>query len=330
MEIAVRMDKPPKARRGRPAGRRAEGASAPSKGYKKAALGAVLFLLVALATLSWASWAPASEYANSRMLVDAAWVAAHAGDEGVRLIDARPLSEYMQSHIPQAVHFDVGELKVERNGVRGMLPEPGTLNALFGRHGIGPETTVVIYDGLGGLLAARLWFALDYMGHQDVRLLNGGWQAWSGDGRPVTRAAPQVGAVAYEGRPDPSKVADAEWLASHLKDSSVVPVDARSLGEYTGQDVRAARGGHVPGAVNLEWSQTVTGPEMTFKSAEELEGMFKKAGVTRDKTAVPYCQTHVRGAQVSFVLRLLGYEKVKGYDGSWSEWGNRPDLPVER
>lgn len=328
--IAVKRGDPLTVGRAHPAGKRAEVASALSKGLKGAVFAPILVLLVALSTLSWASLARASGYANSRMLVDTEWVAAHSGDEGVRLLDARQLSDYMQSHIPQAVHFDVGELMVERDGVRGMLPEPEALNALFGAHGFSPKTTVVIYDGRGGLLASRLWFALDYMGHEDVRLLNGGWQAWSSAGRPVTRAAPLLEAVAYQGRPDPSKMADAEWLAAHLKDSSVVPVDARTLGEYTGQDVRASRGGHVPGAVHLNWSETLSGTDMRFKSADELEGMFRQAGVTRDKTAVPYCQTHVRGAQVSFVLRLLGYEKVRGYDGSWSEWGNRPDLPVER
>ncbi|MFQ6672032.1 MAG: rhodanese-like domain-containing protein, partial [Candidatus Tectimicrobiota bacterium] len=134
----------------------------------------VLFLLVFGATVWPASTAWAGGYPNSRLLVDTDWVAAHGSDAGVRLLDVRPLGEYMQSHIPGAVHFDVAEVRVVRDGIRGMLPPPETLNALFGRHGITRDTIVVLYDGKGGLWASRVFFALDYMGHPDTRLLNGG------------------------------------------------------------------------------------------------------------------------------------------------------------
>ncbi len=269
-------------------------------------------------------------YANDRLLVDTAWVEAHGQESGVRLLDVRSLGEYQRGHIPGAVHFDVAKVRVERNGVGGMLPPPEELNAVFGRHGISPETTVVVYDGKGGLWASRVWFALDYMGHRDVRLLNGGWLAWASERRPVTRAVPEVQETAYRGAPNPSKVADAAWVVAHLKDPSVKPLDTRSPAEYTGRDVRSARGGHIPGAANVNWVKTVSGPTMTFKSAEELKSLFEGAGVTKDKEVVPYCQTHVRGSHVSFALRLMGYDKVRGYDGSWQEWGNRSDLPLEK
>lgn len=285
----------------------------------------VVGVMIAMAPAAWGG-----AYPNARLLVDAEWVAAHGGDGGVRLLDVRSLGEYQQGHIPGAVHFDVAQVRIERDGVRGMLPTPEALDAIFGRHGIGRKTTVVLYDAKGGLWASRVFFALEYMGHPDARLLNGGWLAWVGERRPVSRAAPRVTSVVYRGRPDPAKVADAAWIVAHLDDPAVKPLDTRSPGEYAGKDVRSARGGHIPGAVNVNWIENVSGPSMAFKSAEELRALYTKAGVTPDKEVVPYCQTHMRGSHSYFALRLLGYGKLRGYDGSWQEWGNRDDLPVER
>jgi thiosulfate/3-mercaptopyruvate sulfurtransferase len=266
----------------------------------------------------------------SQLLVDGAWLEAHLGNGNLRIVDmVSERKDYRRGHIPGAVYLSVDDVrvKVREGGYR--LPTAAEAARLFGDLGIGPDTHVVIYGDSDSLDAARLFFTLDVYGHRAVSLLDGGIPAWRRAKRPETTVVPSVARTDYRPALAPERVASADWVRARLSDPTVALLDARSADEYTGKDVRAKRGGHIPGAVNVEWKQNLR-PDGTFKPVDELRAMYAAQAITPDKTVVTYCQTHHRAAQSYFVLRLLGYPRLVGYDRSWSEWGNRDDLPLAR
>ncbi len=261
-------------------------------------------------------------YPNGHLLVDAAWLRARLGDPALRVVDLRTAPAYAAGHVPGAVNFQVEALRTTAVDV---------LEGRLGRAGIAPQNTVVLYDDQGGLAATRMFLALEYLGHDRMHVLNGGFQAWTAAGGPVAREAARPLGTTYRARPRPDVIATKADVLAGLKDAGRVLVDARSGPEFRGQDVRAARGGRIPGARHVEWTQNLRRePEPpVWKSAADLQAMYAAAGATPDKEVVTYCQTHSRASHTYFTLRLLGYENLKAYLGSWEEWGNDPTLPVK-
>jgi thiosulfate/3-mercaptopyruvate sulfurtransferase len=274
--------------------------------------------------------AVAAGYGNPQFLVDTDWLAGHLNDRDLRIIDMRDSKEeYAAGHIPGAVYLAVNEVRLALKEPGFTMPPDYQIEEMLGQLGITSETMVVAYDEHGGLNASRLFFTLDYAGHDKMALLNGGQTMWVAEGRALSKEAPQVIRSAYRIRAKTNLVASARWIMANMGKPDLALVDARSPKEFRGEDVRAKRGGHIPGAANIEWTQNLKA-DKTFKPGDELAALYEKAGVTRDKTVIAYCQTMHRAALSYFTLRLLGYPNVRGYDRSWGEWGNDPSLPVER
>jgi thiosulfate/3-mercaptopyruvate sulfurtransferase len=198
--------------------------------------------------------------------------------------------------------------------------------------GVGDETLVVAYDTSGVRYSGRLWWCLRHYGHTKAKILDGGWPKWFREGRPASIDRTKPAAAKFTPRPDPYVFASAEDVKAAIGKQRTVILDVRSEGEWAGTESRGnRRTGHIPGSVHLEWLDNVSADELQLlKPAEVLKRMYDEAGVTPDKEVITLCQAGIRAAQAATVLTLLGFEKVRVYDGSFAEWGNRDDTPIER
>ena len=275
-------------------------------------------------------------YAHPELLVDVEWLADHQSDENLVVVDCPwDLWSYNRAHIPgSVVRPGHAYVKAEDgDGSPGLhLPDGEECAALASELGIGPETTVVTYDEWGSIFAARLWWVLRYWGHRDVRVLNGGWQAWVAGGHPVSFDLPKLSSGSFEPDENRSKLVTLEELKANHEDWEIW--DVRTEGEYLGtENQENERAGHIPGARNLEWCSVLENSNdpqaiRRFRSGDEIREMLDEVGIPFDGTVVTHCQAAVRGAFGAFVLELLGHPDPRLYDGSMGEWANRSDTPL--
>ena len=271
-----------------------------------------------------------------RFLVEVDEVTRRLADPKVRIVDCRYSFDadlraaYRAAHIPGAVYCNWAEdLSDPPSPVRWMIASPDRFAAAMSRFGIGDDTFVIGYDADGGHQAARLWWALRYYGHDAVALLHGGIQAWVAAGKPVETGEPTPTPARFTPRARPELRATKDEVQAILGQAAPVLLDVRRWTEYTGAEVRAKRGGRIPGSRNLEWKESLD-PSGHLKSEAEVRALFASRGVKPEAPIVTYCQGGVRAAHSAWVLSLLGNDRVKVYDGSWEEWGNDASVPVER
>lgn len=268
-------------------------------------------------------------YAQPELVVDTAWVAAHASDANMRVVDLRP-NGYAAGHIPGAVHLENAAIRDPKSPPT-FLPTVQAFEALMSRLGISNRTRVIAYDERGGIYAARLWWILRYFGHTNAALLDGGWVKWTKEGRATSGEVPQPPAQSFTARPNPRWIATAQDVLDAIGKPGVRIVDARTVGEIEGRDLRGIkRGGAIPTSIPVYWEDALDPDLKTLKPAADLKKLFESRGFLPADDVIAYCQVGMRASVDLFVLHLLGYDKLRNYYGAWEEWGNRDDTPIKK
>ncbi len=262
-----------------------------------------------------------TRYAHEAMLADAALLRDATGS--VKIVALTPQADFASGHIENAAQIDWSDLELSDSSSDAAIQRwQQQVQQKLGAVGLSPSDKVVAYDG-GTLFAARFWWVLAYLGQQNQQVLNGGLSAWQNDGGQVSTSSTSLTATTFSGTATPSVLAALPEVKDSLNKSGILFVDARSPEEYAA--------GHLPGAVNVQYTQNaIAGTPPFFKTQGDLIKMYEQIGASTDKLIIPYCSTGVRSAVTYFTLRLIGYDKVKLFSGSWNEWTSHSDLPVEK
>lgn len=277
-------------------------------------------------------------YSHPEYLVETDWVAEHLDDPNVRMIESdEDALLYNMSHIPGAVRMDW--FTTLQHPVRRDFLTKEQFEEVCSEAGITNDTTLIFYGDKSNWFACYALWVFEYYGHKKVKIMNGGRAKWEQEGRPMAKDVPTYRPTEYKAsEPDKSIRAFREQVFAQAEAKRPL-VDVRSPQEYTGELLHmpnypqegALRGGHIPGAVSIPWSKAVNEADSTFKSPEELRSLYEEKDITPDDDVIAYCRIGERSSHTWFVLKyLLGYPNVKNYDGSWTEWGNLVDAPIEK
>jgi thiosulfate/3-mercaptopyruvate sulfurtransferase len=273
-------------------------------------------------------------------LVSTEWLAKELGAPDLRVLDGTwhmpqlkrdPRAEFAQAHIPGAAFFDIDAIADHSTSLPHMLPAAAAFAAAVGALGIGSGDRVVVYDVRGVISAARVWWTFRAFGHDAVAVLDGGFRKWRAEGRPVESGAPAHAARTFKATPRPELVRDLAAMRANVTTRAAQVLDARSAGRFAGTEPEpraGLRGGHIPGSLNLPY-ESLYREDGTLKAPGELTAALRGAGVDLDRPVVTTCGSGVTASVLALALYLAGRRDVAVYDGSWSEWGGRPDTPVE-
>ncbi len=258
------------------------------------------------------------------MLISTSDLNSILNDPNVIIVDTRSFKEYSEGHIPNAVNLDLFAfhwIDTTKEGITNFNSQTSTLLSFLG---VTPEKKVIFYDTISGMLAARGVWMLLYFSHQNVFMLDGGITKWKKENLSLETKPNRFKPSKFTGKINPDIISGFEYIRDNLNNVKII--DARSTGEYTGSVIRAAQSGHIPNSINIDWNENIE-KDGTFKTNSELSKLYN---FPKDSEIITYCQGAYRAANSFLALKKLGFDKVRVYLGSWGEWGNRLELPVEK
>ncbi len=295
-----------------------------AKGTRGQANKKLLWLFVLLTVCLSIAWASIAVGASAHPLaVSVADLKKNLNSSDIIIVDVRKADAYKEGHVPGAINVDVNTLQSKSNAI---LKPVSKVEEILGSNGIDGSKELVFY-GEGREIAYLAFWMLDYLGAPNVRVLDGGIEAWKDDGGKLSTEEKKLPATMFKANPDPSRYATMQQVQASLNDPNVQIVDVRTPDEYSGEDIRSLRGGHIPGAINIPYESNFQGESTLLKPLDELDKLYASK-LDKNKTIIVHCQTGTRSANTYYILRELGY-KVRNYDASWIQWGSNLSLPVQ-